>query len=234
MADQQLFSDLQLTKPWVIQKVQENHIRQQISVELSCESKKRSWFSDIRDITCPSCKHKVVLPMKVETITVRHINLGNTRVMLIVPVLQCDCPTNSGDCPLRLYSNPALPYSKMLERQINHFLGQKNGANLAALALRLEVTELEQLLRAGWLQRDDVLPPISHPIWQGIASNQIPLITRNLGLQCLLTWVNGQLKRLDISETERTARINMVRTYFEKYQHTLPNELAQVLQHRGP
>jgi hypothetical protein len=148
-------------------------------------------------------------------------------------MLEFNCSQAHADCPLRLYNNPNLPYSRKMEQKIREFWSIPNGVNIASVELELQPEEIERLIEHGWLPRSGVIPPVSHPVWENIIMYRIPLKTKNLGLQCLLTWANGQLQRDNLSDSDRLSKIGMVRSYFEKYRNTLRNELEQLLNVQG-
>lgn len=233
MQFQEITNKLALPKPWKVQKIDSDQIHKHLIVELGCELKKRSLFNTIKDVVCPLCKQQTPWPTTVQYLTIRHISADNYKVYLRIPHLKLTCMQTHVDCPMRLYSNPKVPYSYLLEQKIREFWNVPNGAMAAATALQLDVDELEQLIEYGWLPRAGMIPPPSHPIWLAVITNRIPFKTQNLGLQCLLTWAKGQLQRSNLADNDRLTKISMVRSYFEKYRTTLQSELDQILNTRG-
>lgn len=229
MQYQELFSQLALYKPWKIHQINKDQQHQSLTITLTCHTKRRGWFNKAQDITCPACGEMTELLTTLQYVVVRHINLGATKIYLQIPKLQFACTNSHADCPMRLYRTLDMPYSKLMEQQIRRFSNIPNGFAAAAMELGLDPDELEQIVENGWLPRDGMLPPLSNPIWQDLIVRRISLKTKNLGLQCLLTWANGQLLNNDLSESDRLHKIGMVRGYFEKYHNVLQGELDQVL-----
>jgi len=230
---QELSILLALPNPWKIHKINEDQLHKHLTVELTCEVKKHNFFSSIKDVTCPNCKQVTTWPTTIKYLTIRHVNLGNYKIYLHIPDLELNCSHGHADCPMILYSNPNLLYSHPLEQKIREFWDVPNGANIAAKLLQLQPNELEKLIEYNWLPQMGTIPPLAHPVWQAIITHRIPLNTKNLGLQCLLTWANGQLQRGNLNEHDRLTKIGMVRSYFEKYRNTLQSELEQLLNAQG-
>jgi hypothetical protein len=116
MLDTELFRNvLKLPEPWQVEEVRVDKPSNRIDIRIDLIRRKSSFFS--KQVTCPRCHRPMPEPTGQERV-LRHLNIGEMRAYLTVPVVRSES-ANQNDCGCRrAWSKPGSRFTVEMERLI--------------------------------------------------------------------------------------------------------------------
>ncbi|MFO1435148.1 MAG: hypothetical protein U1F34_01775 [Gammaproteobacteria bacterium] len=116
MLDTELFRNLlKLPEPWQVEEVRVDKPSNRIDIRIGFARRRSTFFS--KQASCPRC-HRPLPESTGSARTLRHLNFGDMRAYLSIPVFKTDS-INQNDCGCRrAWSNPGSRFSMEMERLI--------------------------------------------------------------------------------------------------------------------
>lgn len=205
------------------------------------------------DAQCPQCGMPLGTDMTAETKIWRHMNLGAMQTYLHLPVPPC---AQYGCTVMESWGDSEAPFTKGMQHQFINALrfcaSVPSAADLLAIPWE-DVQQDKELIvakatgrrtprtapmpaesfeaqRSPAAESANGIPAASHPNWQRLLDEQLPITVKTLGLQMLLMRIRSSMDQ-EITSEQRLARIGEVRDYCVKYQRFVQNELDQLFGH---
>lgn len=116
MLDTELFRNiLKLPEPWQVEEVRVDKPSNRIDIRIDLVRRKTSFFN--KQISCPRC-HRPLPEATGDSRVLRHLNIGEMRAYLTVPVVRSES-ANQNDCGCRrAWSKPGSRFTVEMERLI--------------------------------------------------------------------------------------------------------------------